>query len=108
VGNPGEEKAYMNLPYVHKLLVAADEQRHGFMKLRGARADRQVRLMAEAGLVEATLNDGKEGSFSSINRLTPAGQTFLRTFDDRPFTASQASVAAKWKANFALGLTSFM
>jgi hypothetical protein len=101
----------MNLPYAYDLLAAADEQRHGFIKLRGTQADQEVRLMADAGLVMATLNDGKEGSFTSINRVTATGQTFLRAFKDRIIPAaetlgksSQAVLAAKWKANFDLSL----
>ena len=74
----------MNLPYAHKLLTAADGQRHGFIKLRGCQADHEVRLMTAAGLVEATFDDGEEGSFTSINRLTAAGETFLRTFRNQP------------------------
>jgi len=76
----------MNLTYAHKLLVAADGQRHGFIKLRGLEADQEVRLMSAAGLVDATFDDGKEGSFTSINRLTAAGDTFLRTFRNHPFS----------------------
>jgi hypothetical protein len=36
--------------------------------------------MANAGLVEATLNDGKEGAFTAINSVTVAGQAFLLSF----------------------------
>jgi hypothetical protein len=104
----------MNLPYTYRLLAAADEQRHGFIKLRGVQADHEVRLMAEAGLVEATFNDGKEGSFTSINCVTATGQTFLRAFKNHTIPAeatldesSHAVVAAKWKANFDLGLIPF-
>lgn len=74
----------MNLPYAHKLMVAADEQRHGFIKLRGSKADQEVRLMAAAGLIDATFNDGGKGSYTSINRLTDNGKTFLRAFKDNP------------------------
>ena len=72
----------MNLQYAHKLLIAADEQRHGFIKLRGLQADHEVHLMAEAGLVDASYGEGEGGSFAAINRLTAAGQTFLRVFKD--------------------------
>jgi hypothetical protein len=72
----------MNLPYVYKLLAAADQQRHGFVKLRGMQADHEVRLMAQAGLVEATFDNDKDASFTSINSVTATGQTFLRTFKD--------------------------
>jgi hypothetical protein len=89
----------MNLSYTYQLLAAADAQRHGFIKLRGLQADHEVRLMAEAGLVEASFDDGKEGSFTSINRITEHGHAFLRTFKkqiipdaatvDKTFTAWQ-------------------
>ena len=42
--------------------------------------------MAGAGLVEATLDDGKEGSFTSIDHVTATGQAFLRAFKDLPMT----------------------
>lgn len=84
----------MNLPYVYELLMAADGARHGFIKLRGFQAEHEVRLMAEAGLVDATFADGKEGSFTSINRLTDAGETFLRAFAGQwiPSAERQASM----------------
>lgn len=72
----------MNLPYVYELMAAAESQRHGFIRLRGTHADREVREMAKAGLVEATFDDGEDGSFTSINRVTASGQAFLRTFKD--------------------------
>jgi hypothetical protein len=107
----------MNLPYTYELLAAADEQRHGFIKLRGTQADHEVRLMARAGLAEATFGDGKEGSFTSINRVTETGQTFLHTFKDhtipaeatldKSITASQSPVAVKWKSYFDLNLLAF-
>jgi hypothetical protein len=78
----------MNLPYTYSLLVAATRQRHGFIKLRGMTADREVRQMVEAGLVDATFNDGKMGSFTSINRVLPAGEVFLRAFKGRSFPPS--------------------
>jgi hypothetical protein len=91
-------------------MAAAEEQPHGFIKLRGLQADHEVRLMAQAGLVEASFADGKKGSFTSINRVTEMGRTFLRAFKDRPapseanfgasFTESQAAVLEKWKVGF--------
>ncbi len=72
----------MSMTYTYDLLTAAVEQRHGFLKLRGAQADHEVRLMADAGLVEASFVDGKEGAFTSINRVTETGETFLRVFKD--------------------------
>jgi hypothetical protein len=46
--------------------------------------------MAEAGLVEATLNDGATGSFTSINGITVSGRSFLRAFKDH-FVANRPS-----------------
>jgi hypothetical protein len=85
------------------------------MKLRGSQADQEVRLMAEAGLVDATFDDGKTGSFTSITRLTAAGETFLRAFKGRlvPGAKNQAEAIAsaamvsKWKANYDSGLLPF-
>jgi hypothetical protein len=71
----------MNLAYVYQLMNSAHEQRH---EVRGSHADREVRLMASAGLVEATLDDGKEGSFTAIDRVTASGHAFLRIFKDVP------------------------
>lgn len=106
----------MNLSYTYtyKLLAAADEQRHGFIKLRGTQADHEVRLMADAGLVKATFGDGKKGSFTSINQLTATGQTFLRAFKNHPIPAeaalsesSHSVLARNWKADVDLGLIPF-
>jgi hypothetical protein len=83
--------AGMNLLYAHKLLVAASARPHGFLRIHGRHADHQVRLMAEAGLVEATLSDGKTKSFTSINRLTDFGRTFLRAFENHPGPAPASS-----------------
>ncbi len=107
----------MNLPYAHKLLVAADEQRHGFIKLRGSLADNEVRLMAAAGLIDATFNDGGEGSYTSINRLTDNGKTFLRAFKDKPIPdengyreptrISPLGVTGKWEPDLDPDLSPF-
>lgn len=94
----------MNLAYAYKLLVAADEQRHGFLKLHGRHADHELRYMADAGLVDATLSDGKDESFASINRVTASGHAFLRSFRDQPIpdAARQTrtkGVASEWDLN---------
>lgn len=81
----GGREIRMNLFLVQKLLAAANNRRHGFLKVRGQRAESEVRLMAAFGLIEATLNNGDEGSFTAITRLLPAGDMFLRTFKDHPF-----------------------
>jgi hypothetical protein len=60
--------------------------------------------MAEAGLVDASFDDGQERSFTAINRITQSGHTFLRAFKsktipdaatiDATFTASRTVVPA--------------
>ena len=73
----------MNLSYTLELLLASETKPAGFMKVKGD-ADRQVRLMVHAGLVEAVLdNDGEPGSFTAITRITEIGEAFLRTFRER-------------------------
>ena len=94
----------MNLAYVHKLLVAADQQPYEYLKVLGWLAGREVRLMAEAGLVEATFSDGKEQSFATINRVTDLGHAFLRAFKDRPIPAAPRparteGMAGEWNLN---------
>ena len=82
----------MNLSYTYQLLLAAEKQPGQILKVKAGHGDREVRLMAAAGLVEATLNnDGQPGSFTAILRLTKAGQTFLRTFAHHSFAPDQAS-----------------
>lgn len=73
----------MNLSYVHKLLHAADQQRHGFLRVRGRHAHHAVRLMVSAGLVDATFSDGEQ-SFTIIKQVTDLGDAFLRAFKDLP------------------------
>jgi hypothetical protein len=75
----------MHLDLVYQLLVAATEQRPGFLKIpKGwAKGEADVREMAAAGLVEATLNDGNGGGSIAINRVTPAGEAFLRVLEGR-------------------------
>ena len=85
----------MNLDLAYQLLVAATEQRHGFLEIpKGwAAGEGDVREMASAGLVEATLNDGKEGGFTAINRVTAAGEAFLRVFEGHRFAHFSTSAA---------------
>jgi hypothetical protein len=94
----------MNSAYVHKILVAAGKKPHAYLNVRGRDADRQVRLMAAAGLVEATLSDGKEQSFPTIKCVTNLGRAFLRTFKDSPIPtlpppARTKGMAGEWTLN---------
>jgi len=74
----------MNLHLVHKLLQAANEQPHGFLKVRGANLAREVEMMASAGLVEATGPVYGWETFAVIKRVTDSGHSFLRAFRDQP------------------------
>jgi hypothetical protein len=89
----------MNLADVHKLLVAADQQPHGFLKVRGRHADRELRSMVEADLIEATFSDGKDQSFTTINRITAFGHAFLRTFKNHPIPTRVKGMAGEWNLN---------
>jgi hypothetical protein len=75
----------MNLSLAHSLLVAAEEQPYGFLNVRGdAELVREVELMAEAGLVEASLGNAPHEAFAVINRVTDQGHAFLRAFKHQP------------------------
>jgi len=94
----------MNLAYAHKLLVAADEQPHGFLQIRGRQAAQEVRLMVAAGLVEATLSPDREMPLTAINRVTDLGHAFLRDFKDSPVLTTQIpnkieGMAGEWDLN---------
>ena len=84
----------MNLDVVHAILVATTEQPHGFLKIANPKLEPQVREMEEAGLIKATLSDGKEGSFTAVNSVTDAGWKFLRIFRPHDFS-QQPSTAIK-------------
>ncbi len=81
----------MNLPYTYALLSATNEQRHGFIKLRGEDADLQVRWMVSVGLVHASFHHGEPDSFTSINRVRNAGNAFLRDFRGHTFGLPRAT-----------------
>ncbi len=72
----------MNLHLARKLLLAADEQPHGFLKVRGREVAHEVQLLAEAGLVEVSCANDHDSSFAVIKEVTDAGHTFLRAFKD--------------------------
>jgi hypothetical protein len=74
----------VNLDLAHALLVAADGQPYGFLKVRSADLIREVELMAAAGLVEASLGNTDAEGYAVINRVTDSGQAFLRTFKNQP------------------------
>jgi hypothetical protein len=74
----------VNLNLAHALLVAADGQPYGFLKVRSADLVHEVELMAAAGLVDASLGNTDTEGYAVINRVTDAGQAFLRAFKSQP------------------------
>ncbi len=106
----------MNQSYTRTLLTAVDETRYRFMKIH---ADQQVQARRiAAGLVDATLNDGHENSFTAINCITDAAHAFLAAGKGQTPAGVRSglvslartsaavpppvpSVLEKWKLNFA-------
>lgn len=70
----------MNLDNAHAILVATTEQPHGFLKITDPKLEPEIREMAAAGLITATLRGGKADSFTAVNSITEAGLQFLRVF----------------------------
>jgi hypothetical protein len=71
----------MHLNLVHELLAAANNQPYGFLKVRGIALTREVEQMAAAGLVDASPTVYGSETYAVINRLTDAGNSFLRAFE---------------------------
>lgn len=84
----------MNLDNAHAILVATSEQRHGFLKIVDPKLEPEIREMAKAGLITATLRNGKRGSFTAVNSITESGLQFLRVFRRHDFSQPVTSMAA--------------
>ena len=76
-------RQWVNLNLAHALLVAADGQPFGFLKVRSADLIREVELMAAAGLVEASLGNTDSEAYGVINCVTDSGRAFLRAFKNQ-------------------------
>jgi hypothetical protein len=85
-------RTQMNLDTVHAILLATTEQPYGFLKIANPKLEPTVREMLEAGLITATLSDGKPGSFTAVNSVTNAGLRFLRVFRRHDFSRSTAAI----------------
>jgi hypothetical protein len=72
----------MNLNLVHKILLAANDQPYGFLKVNGRHLAREVELMAAAGLIEASPTVHSIQTYAVIRRVTDSGKSFLRAFKD--------------------------
>jgi hypothetical protein len=79
----------VNLNLVHELLLAANNQPYGFLKVHGAKLTREVEQMTAAGLIEASSTVHGSETYAVINRLTAAGDSFLRAFGKKPFPQQQ-------------------
>ncbi len=75
----------MNLDLAHAILIATTRQPYGFLKIANPTLEPEVREMAEAGLIKATLSDGNPGSFTAVNSVTEDGLKFLRVFRRHDF-----------------------
>jgi hypothetical protein len=84
----------VNINLVQALLVAADGQPYGFLKVRSADLIREVELMAAAGLVDSSLGDSDTESYAVINRVTESGQAFLRAFKNQPLQMAELASAS--------------
>jgi hypothetical protein len=74
----------MNLDLTRELLSAADEQPAGSFRVIGRDAAREVELLANAGFVEASIDDVKGPPTAVITRLTEAGRKLLRVLRESP------------------------
>src|SRR5688500_10212920 len=83
----------MNLDNAHAILVATTEQRHGFLKIADPKLEAEVREMAEAGLITATLSGEKGGAFTAVNSITDSGLQFLRVFRRHDFSQPVTTMA---------------
>lgn len=82
----------MNLDNAHAILVATTEQPHGFLKIADPKLEPDVRELADAGLITATLAGGKAGSFTAVNSVTDSGLQFLRVFRRHDFSQPAAAM----------------
>ena len=86
----------MNLDLARRLLVAADEQPYGFIKVRGRQVAREVELLARAGLVEKSAAMVDDSSTAVIKCVTDAGHNFLRAFPhDQPHAIINSKINSR-------------
>ena len=83
----------VNLNVVHELLSAANNQPYGFLKVRGAALAREVEQMAAAGLVDASPTIHGLETYAVVNRVTDAGDSFLRAFAKQPLPGKQRTLS---------------
>lgn len=70
----------MNLSRARKVLLAVQRNENRHLHVRRPANDFDVREMVQAGLLDASLSDGSQGSATVLGTLTEAGRRFLGTF----------------------------
>src|SRR5437763_140393 len=85
----------MNLDTVYAILRATTEQPYGFLKIADPKLARDIEEMAAAGLITATLSNGRPRSFTAVNRVTDAGMRFLRVFRPHDFSKPMATTKSR-------------
>ncbi len=89
----------MNLALAQKLLIAVDEQPHGFLKVRDRESIHEVERLAAAGLVKASVSNDYSQSSAVIKYITDAGYKFLRAFRDQAMVNAVAGNSAAGNSN---------
>ena len=67
----------MNLELTRELLVAAEQQPQGQLRVTGYEATREVELLVDAGYVEASVVPAAKSPTAVIERVTEAGRKLL-------------------------------
>jgi len=70
----------MNLARTRTALLAIQRYEHRALGIWRLGNEADVREMAAAGLISASLSDGSPGSRTSASAITEAGRRFLRIF----------------------------
>jgi uncharacterized protein YaeQ len=70
----------MNLARTRTALLAIQRYEHRALRIWRSRNEADVREMADAGLIAASISDGSPGSLTSTCAVTEAGRNFLRIF----------------------------
>jgi hypothetical protein len=85
----------MKLNLAHQLLVAADEQMYGFLRVRGPELAYEVELLTEAGLVESSIDRAGAEPVAVIKRVTVVGHDFMRAFGGERRTPHPSGSSAR-------------
>ncbi len=70
----------MNLARTRTALLAIQRYDHRALRIWRGRNESDVREMADAGLITASMSDGSPGSLTSASAITEAGRHFLGMF----------------------------